>query len=125
RSCCASSRTSCSSSTPLGRPSPRPSARRAWSAWWARSSRSTPTSSSTCRSASPFAGGARPRDLGPGPLHFGAWRAAARGAGAPDKQLPPLVVRRFLGDRDVVRVALAQAGGADPDEARSGAQLLD
>src|SRR5258706_14601152 len=36
-----------------------------------------------------------------------------------------LVVRSFLRDADVVRVALAQARAADPDEPRQGAQLLD
>src|SRR6185295_17774481 len=35
------------------------------------------------------------------------------------------VVRRFLGDDDVVDVALLQAGGGDAHEARAGLQLAD
>src|SRR5436853_120228 len=35
------------------------------------------------------------------------------------------VVRSFLGDDDVVRVALAHAGGADLQEARLGAELVE
>src|SRR6266545_3776038 len=36
-----------------------------------------------------------------------------------------MVVRGFLGDDDVVHVALAQAGGADAHEAGARAQLVD
>src|SRR5437016_5346374 len=41
------------------------------------------------------------------------------------RSLPELVVGGFLRDRDVVRMALAQAGGADLHELGEGAHLLD
>src|SRR5262245_17986856 len=48
---------------------------------------------------------------------------AQRGAAPRSRRLP--VVRRFLGDGDVVRMALAHTGGADTHEAGVALELLD
>src|SRR5581483_3938587 len=52
-------------------------------------------------------------------------RASGNSSGTGKGTTSAPIVGRLLGDRHVVRVALVEAGGADPDEARLGLHLLD